>query len=103
VDTTKLRLIRAAALGGHLPDGLSAADVRAYSEEVVADYDALASLQTPAAARHCLRYQLLALRGANETALVDRARALVRQAEDEGLLSVDEVRVVRPKKGRGPA
>ena len=89
MKTAKLRHIRAAALSGRLPEGLTPAEITAYSEDLLADFEALAPLQGEADARRCLRYQLLALKRADRAAPVDRVRALIQQAEEEGLLELD--------------
>jgi hypothetical protein len=90
VDKRRLRHIRAAALSGRLPEGLTPEEIRAYSEDLLADFKALAALGDPADARRCLRYQLLALKRADTSAPVQRVRALIRQAEEAGLLELDE-------------
>ena len=90
MKNTKLRHIRATALSGRLPEGLTPEEIRTYSEDLLADFKALAALQGLADARRCLRYQLLALKRADSTAPVERVRALIRRAEEEGLLEFDE-------------
>jgi hypothetical protein len=82
VKTAKLRHIRAAALVGRLPEGLTPEEIAAYSQDLLADFKALAALRGPADARRCLRYQLLALKRAGAPG--QRVRALIRRAAEEG-------------------
>jgi hypothetical protein len=89
VNREKLGHIRAAALGGRLPEGLTPEDIAAYCEDLLADFEALASVQGQAEARRSLRYQLFALKRAEATAHGDRIRTLIRLSEDEGLLSLE--------------
>jgi hypothetical protein len=89
VDHIKLQHLRAAALAGRLPEGLTQKDIEEYSEDLLKDFETLAPLQGPAEARRCLRYQLLALKRAEGSIPVEPVRVLIRLAEEEGLLSVD--------------
>jgi hypothetical protein len=85
MDPAKLARIRAATLSGWLPEGLTQQDVEEYSEDLLADYDRLAGLYGSKEARRRLRHQLLALKRAEGAVPIDRVRALIREAEEEGL------------------
>jgi hypothetical protein len=85
MDPAQLLRLRSAALTGRLPEGLSPTDLVEYSDHVVTDYHDLARAYGSKDALRRIRSELLALKRADGI-LTDRARALIRAAQEEELL-----------------
>lgn len=86
MDLTKLQHIRAAAMHGCLSEGLTRKEIAEYSADVVADYDDLVKSCTHTEALRRTRRPLLALKRTQPPMTMARARVIIRQAEDEGLI-----------------